>query len=70
MDVCILCLYVVSPYVGRCLCDGLITHPEESYRVSNCVWFRNLNTEEDKVHVWAVVPQEDKYEYKSTDCMW
>jgi hypothetical protein len=27
--------------VGRGLCDGLITHPEESYRVSVCVWSRN-----------------------------
>jgi hypothetical protein len=27
--------------VGRGLCDGLITRPEESYRVSVCVWSRN-----------------------------
>jgi hypothetical protein len=40
-------LYVVS-YVGRGLCDGLITRPEESYLVSNWVCLRNLNTEEDK----------------------
>jgi hypothetical protein len=31
MDVCLLCLYVVLS------CVGLITHPEESYRVSVCV---------------------------------
>jgi hypothetical protein len=31
------CLYVVLSCVGRGLCDGLIAHPEESYRVSNCV---------------------------------
>jgi hypothetical protein len=37
MDVCLLCLYVVLFCVGRGLCDGLITRPEESYRVSNCV---------------------------------
>jgi hypothetical protein len=37
MDVCLLCLYVVLSCVGRGLCDGLITRPEESYRVSNCV---------------------------------
>jgi hypothetical protein len=37
MDVCILCLYVVLPCVGIGLCDGLITPPEESYRVSNSV---------------------------------
>jgi hypothetical protein len=33
--------------VGRGLCDGLITRPEESYRMSYSVWLRNLNTEED-----------------------
>jgi hypothetical protein len=33
MDVCLLCLYVVLPCVGRGLCDGLITRPEESYSV-------------------------------------
>jgi hypothetical protein len=33
VDVCLLCLYVVS-CIGRGLCDGLITRPEESYRVS------------------------------------
>jgi hypothetical protein len=37
MDVCLLCLYVVLSCVDRGLCDGLITRPEESYRVSNCV---------------------------------
>jgi hypothetical protein len=37
MDVCLLCLYVVLSCVGRGLCDGLITRPEESYRGSNCV---------------------------------
>jgi hypothetical protein len=37
MDVCPLCLYVVLSCVGRGLCDGLITRPEESYRVSVCV---------------------------------
>jgi hypothetical protein len=49
------CLYVVLSCVGRGLCDGLITRPEESYRVSNCVRSRNLNTE-DKAQIWAVVP--------------
>jgi hypothetical protein len=33
MDVCLSCLYVVLSCVGRGLCDGLITRPEESYRV-------------------------------------
>jgi hypothetical protein len=37
MDVCLLCFYVVLSCVGRGLCDGLITRPEESYRVSVCV---------------------------------
>jgi hypothetical protein len=38
MDVCLLCLHVVLSCVGRGLCDGLITRPEESYRVfSVCV---------------------------------
>jgi hypothetical protein len=37
MDVCLLCLYVVLPCVGRGLCDGMITRPEESYHVSVCV---------------------------------
>jgi hypothetical protein len=31
MDVCFSCLYVVLS------CNGLITRPEESYRVSNCM---------------------------------
>jgi hypothetical protein len=30
MNVCLLCLYVVLSCVGRGLCDGLITRPEES----------------------------------------
>jgi hypothetical protein len=32
MDVCLF-LYAVLSCVGRGLCDGLITSPEESYRV-------------------------------------
>jgi hypothetical protein len=34
-------LYVVWSCVGRGLCDGLITRPEESYHVSVGVWSRN-----------------------------
>jgi hypothetical protein len=34
MGVCLLCLLSC---VGRGLCDGLITRPEESYSVSNCM---------------------------------
>jgi hypothetical protein len=30
-------VYVVLSCIGRDLCDGLITRPEEPYRVSNCV---------------------------------
>jgi hypothetical protein len=37
MDISLLCLYVVLSCVGRGLCDGLTTRPEESYRVSVCV---------------------------------
>jgi hypothetical protein len=36
MDICLLCLNAVLSCVGRGLCDGLITRPEESYRVSVC----------------------------------
>jgi hypothetical protein len=43
-------------YVGKGLCDGLITHPEESYRASNFMWLRNVSKEDDKAEVWAVVP--------------
>jgi hypothetical protein len=56
MDVCLLCLYVVLSCVGTGLCDGLITRPEESCRVSNCVQLRNLNTEKGKAQIWTVVP--------------
>jgi hypothetical protein len=41
MDVCLLCLYVVLPCLGRGLCDGLITCPEESYHVSCMCDHRN-----------------------------
>jgi hypothetical protein len=37
MDVCLLCLYFALSCVGRGLCSGLITRPEESYCVSNSV---------------------------------
>jgi hypothetical protein len=30
-------VYMLFSCVGRGLCDGLITRPEESHRVSNCV---------------------------------
>jgi hypothetical protein len=41
MEVCLLCLYVVLSCVGRGLYDGLITCPEESYRVSCMCDHRN-----------------------------
>jgi hypothetical protein len=66
MDACLLCLYIVLSCVGRGLCDGLITRPEESYRSSNCMWLRNLNKEEDKAQVWAVVPYH--FNCRVTEC--
>jgi hypothetical protein len=33
MGVCLFCSYVVLSCVGRGFCDGLITRPEECYRV-------------------------------------
>jgi hypothetical protein len=41
MDACFLCLYVVLSSVGRGPCVGLVTRPEESYHVSNCVYHRH-----------------------------
>jgi hypothetical protein len=38
-----LCLYVALSCVGRGLCDGLITRPEESYSASNCMWLRKTS---------------------------
>jgi hypothetical protein len=53
MVVCILCFYVVLSCVGRGLCDGLVTRPEESYRmcqlyvIKKAEWLRkNLSSEE------------------------
>jgi hypothetical protein len=37
------CLYVVLSCVGRGLCDGLITCPEESCHVSLCVIKKHKN---------------------------
>jgi hypothetical protein len=48
-------LYVVLSRVGRGLCDGLMTRPEESYRVSNCVWLRNLKRG-GQGPIWAAAP--------------
>jgi len=38
---------------GRGVCDGLITRPEESYRLWRVV-VRNLKLEEAKAHYWPV----------------
>jgi hypothetical protein len=55
MDVCLLCLYAVFSCVGRGLCDGLITRPEETYRVSNSVWLKSLRGG-GQGPIWAVEP--------------
>jgi hypothetical protein len=40
---------------GRGLCDGLITRPENSYRLWRVVvWSRNLENEEAKARYWPV----------------
>jgi hypothetical protein len=53
----VLCLYVVLSCVGRGLWDGLMIRPEESYRVSNSVWFRNLKGG-GQGPIWAVEPMD------------
>jgi hypothetical protein len=50
MDICLLRLYVVLSCVGRGLCDGLITRPEESYRVSNVCVITETPKGRPKVH--------------------
>ena len=48
MDVCLLCCVLL----GRGLCDELITHPEESYRLwCVCVWSTNLKNVEANARV-------------------
>jgi hypothetical protein len=55
MDVYLLCFYVVLSCVGRGLCDGLVTRPEESYRVCQLYvikkpeWLRKNLSSEEKV---------------------
>jgi hypothetical protein len=51
----VLYLYVVLFCVGRGLCDGLITRPEKSYCLSNCVWLRNLKRG-GQGPIWSVAP--------------
>jgi hypothetical protein len=45
---------VVLSCVGRGLCDGLITRPEESYRVSNCVCDQETQKREAKGPSWTI----------------
>jgi hypothetical protein len=54
MDVCLLCLYVVLSCVGRGLFDGLITRPEESYRVSLYVCDQETPKREAKGPSWTI----------------
>jgi hypothetical protein len=54
MDVCLLCLYVVLSCVGRGLCDGLITHPEESYRVCLYTCDQETPKREAKSPSWTI----------------
>jgi hypothetical protein len=49
-----LCLYVVLSCVGRGLCDGLITRPEESYRVSFYVCDQETPKREAKGPSWTI----------------
>jgi hypothetical protein len=58
MDVCLVC-YVLS---GRGLCDGLITRPEESYRLC-CVVVHDLETSRIR-RPWPTGGCCDKYKKK------
>jgi len=48
--------------VGSGVSDGLITRPEESYRlcVSNSAWCRNCKKSGDLSQSWTVAPQQNK----------
>jgi hypothetical protein len=54
MDVCLVCLYVVLSFVGTGLCDGLITRPEDSYRVSNCICDQETPKREAEGPSWTI----------------
>jgi hypothetical protein len=47
-------IFIIQTVKGL-FCDGLITHPEESYRVFICVWIRNLKGG-GQGHIWVVEP--------------
>jgi hypothetical protein len=55
------CVYVLLSCVGRGLCDGLITRPEESYRVSDCV-IKKPQKRGDQCPILAVAPEEEEVE--------
>jgi hypothetical protein len=81
MFVSFLCLYVVLSCVGRGLCDGLITCPEESYCASDCVWLGNVkgggsgphwdvepNKMKKKLLVWSVINSSSRpFQHGSSD---
>jgi hypothetical protein len=46
-------------------CGVLITRPEESYRVSNCVWLRNLKGG-GQGPIWSVEPLDGWINFAST----
>jgi hypothetical protein len=56
MDVCLLCLYDVLSCAGRGLYDGLITNPEESYRVSKLCVIKKPQYRGGQGSTWAVTP--------------
>jgi hypothetical protein len=58
IEVCLLYLHVVLFCVGTGLCDGLITRPEEYYRVSNCTCDHRNPERGPMFQVWN--PQENE----------
>ena len=67
-------MFVVSVVccAGRGLCDGLITRPEESYRMWHVVvWSRNLVNEEALAHwgLWPPPPPKKKRERKRKETL-
>jgi hypothetical protein len=53
MFVC--CVYMLClSCIGRGLCDGLITRPEESYRVSVCVYDQETPKKETRGPSWII----------------
>jgi hypothetical protein len=48
------CVYILCCPVCRGLCDGLITRPEESYRVSVCVCDQETPKRGGKGPSWTI----------------